>query len=57
MKSTNKHFALEPGEYLVTVYSPDSEDYTVYYKDEKLHDVVGLVRNKNAEKAFEEAYK
>ena len=44
MKSTKKHFCLEPNEYLVQAGYQDAENYEVYFNGEKVNDVVALVR-------------
>ena len=44
MKSTKKHFVLESKEYLVTADDKDGKDYEVYYKGEKINDVLAMVR-------------
>lgn len=44
MKSTDIHFTLEPGEYLITPDCCDAKRYTIYLDGKKLNDVVGIIR-------------
>lgn len=50
MKSTKKHFTLEPGEVLITPGHPDAHRYNVYLDGKKLDDVMGVVRRHKEKK-------
>ena len=49
MKIKPQTLVLKKQEYLITGDSPNTTDYTVFYKGEQIFDVVALVRDSNLE--------